>query len=171
VKPFRWPKRAELARPTAMRWAASALGVALTGLPSVSPHADVRAFASLGVLAMVAAVAVVKPALTTFGCAAGMSATALACVHGAPAGLAVGDALLLLGYLLVADLAAAPGELRLRAGAAILPRLKLFGTGAAVVVAVAALSLVEVGHSFFLAIGAVVAAVVAVAALLAGAPK
>lgn len=155
--------RLELVAPTPLRLMSSALGAATAGLPSLSAHADARAVALLGVLALLATSVVGRPGLATFGCAAAVAAAALACVHGAPTWLPVGVALLLLCYLLVADVATAPGALRGDIVALATSRIRLLVLGALVVLGLAALALADVGGSFWFAIAAIVGAVVAVA--------
>lgn len=159
--------RVQFVRPTPVRFAASAIGLAVAGLPSLSAHADARLVALGGVVAMLATVAVPTPGVSTFGCAAAMCATALASLHGAAAGLAIGDALLLMAYLLVSDVAAAPGQLRASAAALAVTRLKVFVAGAICILALGAVTFADLGGSFGFAIASVVAALVAVVTLRA----
>ncbi len=152
--------------PSPVRLAAAAIGLLLVLIPAVPPLSDVRAVATMGGVAMLATVVVALPGLSTAACAIAMVETAMAIVHGHTIALAWLEAIVLLGYLLVADVAGSGrGEQRLDVGRLVRGHAGAVGAGVGLVVPVAALSLLRPSGGSALAILAVVAGGVAVVAL------
>ena len=152
--------------PSPMGLVAAAVGLLLVLIPAVPPLSDVRAVAIVGGVTMLATVVLALPGLSTAACGIAMVETAMAVVHGRTIALAWLEAIVLLGYLLVADLAGSGrGEQRLDVGRLVRDQAVAVGVGVGLVVLVAALSLLRVSGGFGLAMLAVVAAGVAVVAL------
>jgi len=155
-----------LVRPSPMRLVAAAIGLLMLVIPATRPLGNVRILACVGGLAVIATIALSFAALPTAACAIGIAETTIVAVHGDTFTIAVLEAVALLAYLVVHDLAT-PGGIDIRSDVAkqASEETSVFLGGIALIAVVAALTLANITGSFFAAMLGVIAAVGGIAAL------
>ena len=158
--------RVALVQPSPMRLVAAAIGLLVLMIPAIRPLGNVRILACAGGLAALAAILLSFAALPTAVCAIGIAETTIIAVHGDAFIIAVLDAVAMLAYLVVFDLAT-PGGIEIRSDVArqASEETSVFVGGMALIAVVAALTLANITGSFFAAMLGVIAAVGAIAAL------
>lgn len=158
--------RAAFVRPSPRRLVVAAIGLLVLVIPATRPLGDVRVMACAGCLAVVATIVLSFPGLPTAACGIGIVETTMVAVHGDAFTIAVLQAVALLAYLVVIDLAV-PGGVEIKSDVArqASEETSVFLGGLALIAVVGALALVGIAGSFWVALLGVVAAVAAVAVL------
>ncbi|MGH8888437.1 MAG: hypothetical protein ACRDV3_01595 [Acidothermaceae bacterium] len=158
--------RDALVRPSAMRLVAAAFGLLMLTIPAARPFGNVRMLACAGGLAVLATIVLSFAALPTAAGAVGIAETTIVAVHSNAFTIAVLEAVSLLAYLVVVDLAT-PGGVGIRSDVAkqASDESSSFLGGIALIAVVAAFTLANITGSFFAAMVGVVAAIGGIAAL------
>lgn len=152
-------------RPVPGRFLVAVVGLVVVLVPALRPFGDVRFIALVGVVLALATIVLSFAGLATTICTLGIVETAIVVVHESGFVLAVVEAVVLLVYLLVVDIAPVGGELRTALSDVSADLASAFVGGLALLAVVAAFSLVNLTGSFVAAIAGVVAAGLIIAAL------
>jgi hypothetical protein len=158
--------RDAVTRPSPRSVFAAATGLLVLVIPAIEPLANVRLLAVVGALVVLASIVAPLPGLPTTACALGIVETAIVTLDDGSFAIPVAESLVVLAYLLVADIGSA-GRAEIRTD---LPRLmsretSTFAGGIALLAVVASIALANLGSSFALAMCAVVAGAAVVAVL------